>query len=133
MLNRKANREEDPMSGLPQEGTAEKVAELAGLGCSPEEIAAVFGCRVDVLERRFPRALARGRLRGVVALRRAQMKAALDGNVTLLIWLGKAFLGQNDKLDAATKARAPEPYPLICIPDNGRGDRWPVPLESPES
>lgn len=34
---------------------------------------------------------------GLVSLRRAQFKAALSGNVSMLIWLGKQFLGQKDK------------------------------------
>jgi len=30
------------------------------------------------------------------SLRRAQLKVALDGNVTMLIWLGKQMLGQSE-------------------------------------
>jgi hypothetical protein len=121
--NRKPNPKEEPMGAPPPERTAERAAELAGLGCPPEEIAAVLGCRVAALERRFPRALARGRLWGAVELRRAQRKAALEGNATVLTWLAKALLGQSDKPDAAAKAGAPEPDAIICIPDNGRDRR----------
>lgn len=34
---------------------------------------------------------------GKISLRRAQMKAALNGNASLLIWLGRNCLGQTDK------------------------------------
>jgi hypothetical protein len=31
-----------------------------------------------------------------IRLRRAQLRLAIDGNVTMLIWLGKQYLGQSD-------------------------------------
>ena len=34
---------------------------------------------------------------GKASLRRAQWKAAQDGNPTMLVWLGKQMLGQRDK------------------------------------
>jgi hypothetical protein len=34
---------------------------------------------------------------GKASLRRAQWKAAQDGNPTMLVWLGKQMLGQKDK------------------------------------
>ena len=37
-----------------------------------------------------------GRLVGRTSIRRAQYKAALDGNPTMLIWLGKQLLGQKE-------------------------------------
>lgn len=36
---------------------------------------------------------------GKASLRSAQFKAALAGNATMLIWMGKQLLGQRDKLD----------------------------------
>jgi hypothetical protein len=42
----------------------------------------------------------RGKARGTQSLRRAQMRAALRGNPTMLIWLGKNCLGQTDKIEA---------------------------------
>ena len=37
---------------------------------------------------------------GKSSLRRAQYKAALSGNATMLVWMGKQFLGQTDKVIA---------------------------------
>ena len=36
---------------------------------------------------------------GLVSLRRKQLEVALEGNPTLLIWLGKQFLEQSDKAE----------------------------------
>ena len=37
--------------------------------------------------------------RGLLSLRRAQIRAALDGNPTMLIWLGKQMLGQKEPIE----------------------------------
>lgn len=39
---------------------------------------------------------------GNVSLRRAQLKAALNGNTTMLVWLGKQWLGQRDQVEVST-------------------------------
>ena len=44
----------------------------------------------------FQLAMSEGRGHGKLSLRRAQWKAAQDGNVTMMIFLGKAHLGQSD-------------------------------------
>ena len=44
-------------------------------------------------------ALIEGQGDGLASLRRRQFKAAQDGNATMLIWLGKQYLGQTDKQD----------------------------------
>lgn len=36
---------------------------------------------------------------GKISLRRAQYKAAENGNTTMLVWLGKQYLGQADKIE----------------------------------
>ena len=35
--------------------------------------------------------------KGKIALRRKQYDVAMSGNVTMLLWLGKQYLGQSDK------------------------------------
>lgn len=44
---------------------------------------------------------------GKRSLRRRQFKAAMDGNVVMMIWLGKQWLGQTDK-SAHTLAGDPQ-------------------------
>ena len=71
-----------------------QVYELASMSCTMSEIAAVCDCSVDTLERRFREVIDKGRESGKMSLKRAQFKAALSGNIPMLIWLGKCVLGQ---------------------------------------
>jgi hypothetical protein len=75
----------------------------AGLGCTQEEIAAVLeiGARTFydhlAVDAELREAIAIGRERGRVTLRRLQWEQAKAGNPAMLIWLGKQLLGQRDK------------------------------------
>ena len=51
----------------------------------------------DTYELSYSEAYKRYSANGKASLRRAQWKAALNGNTTMLVWLGKQELGQNDK------------------------------------
>jgi hypothetical protein len=84
-----------------------QVEELAAILCTMEEIAAVVGCSVDTLERRFADTIKKGRERGKSSLRRIQWRLAQDGNAALAIWLGKQWLGQADKI--ITQDERPHP------------------------
>lgn len=75
----------------------DKVEDLASYGCTNVEIAAFFGCDESVIRSRFPESLTKGRESGKIRLRQKQMKVALAGNVSMLIWLGKQMLGQSDQ------------------------------------
>ena len=44
---------------------------------------------------------------GKIRLRQLQWKAAESGNVSMLIWLGKQYLGQSDKQDIETNTTGP--------------------------
>lgn len=78
---------------------------LCQLQCSLREIASWFECSEDTIERRvkevhsidFADYFDQKRGKGKIALRRKQYEVALSGNVTMLIWLGKQYLGQSDK------------------------------------
>jgi hypothetical protein len=85
----------------------DQVERLAMLACTTQEIATVFACSTDTIERRFAAALAKGRAEGNISLRRAQMRTALKGNHTMQIWLGKQRLGQKEPdADSANKPSA---------------------------
>lgn len=83
----------------------EQLDKLCGLQCTILEIASYFDCSVDTIENRIKEAhgtnfseyFSKKRGKGKIALRRKQYEAALAGNTTLLIWLGKQYLGQSDK------------------------------------
>ena len=72
------------------------VYELAALGCSDSEIARWFDIAESTLKYNFSEIIAKGREDLKHNLRRAQLKLALSGNATMLIWLGKNLLGQSD-------------------------------------
>ena len=80
-----------------------QVEQLAAMQCTDEEIAAVLGVERSTIKRRkkdddeFCIAHKKGQQRGKASLRRMQFKAAEGGNATMLIWLGKQYLGQSDK------------------------------------
>jgi len=80
-----------------------QVEELAKIQSTHSELAAVLGCGLSTVKDRlanddqFAAAYERGLEAGKSSLRRLQWKAALAGNVTMQIWLGKQYLGQQDR------------------------------------
>jgi hypothetical protein len=87
----------------------EDVYKLAAIGCKDGEIARWFDIDENTLARNFEMALRKGREDIRQSLRMAQLKAALGGNVVMLIWLGKNLLGQSDNpLDS--EANQPLPW-----------------------
>lgn len=72
------------------------VYELASIGCSDREIAQWFDVDENTLRYNFSDIIAKGREDLKHSLRRAQIKVALSGNATMLIWLGKQILAQSD-------------------------------------
>ena len=76
----------------------DKLEQLASLGLSNGEIAAVLDCCPDTIERNYRKTLDWGREKRNASLRRKQYEIAIAGNPTMLIWLGKQFLGQSDKI-----------------------------------
>lgn len=82
-----------------------KVDKLCTFWATEVEIAAWFGCSIDVINRRckelygktFAEYSQEKRLAANAPLRKRQRALALEGNPTMLIWLGKQRLGQRDK------------------------------------
>lgn len=75
----------------------DKLEQLAALGLSNAEIASVLDCSPDTIERNYRETLDWGRSKRNASLRRKQYEVAISGNSTMLIWLGKQYLGQSDK------------------------------------
>lgn len=92
---------------MAQRGTTaqidlEELEKLSALQCTDEEIASWFKVSTRTIERRrqepkFAEAMERGKARGRMSIRRAQMRMLEDGNATMAIWLGKQYLGQQDR------------------------------------
>lgn len=86
--------------GRPRLLLPERQIELAASwGCTLEEIARLMDCGKDVLIERYSDCMNRGRANLASSLKRKQVQIALEGNTTMLIWLGKQYLGQSDKTD----------------------------------
>lgn len=78
----------------------DQVFRLASIACTVNEIAAFCGVSNRTIERRCRVELERGRKIAEMSLRRKQFeKAVKEGNVTMLIWLGKQMLGQKDRVE----------------------------------
>ena len=87
----------------------DEVEHLASLGCTDAEIARYHGVKEDTLRRHFEEYLARGRHQLRTTLRQAQLRVALEGNPTMLIWLGKNLLNQNEQ-GQGTDEKRPLPW-----------------------
>jgi hypothetical protein len=78
----------------------EHLEALAVIHCTLAEMAGILHVSEAVLRNPVNRAIIeRGNARGKQSLRRAQWTAALSGNVTAQIWLGKNELGQRDNVE----------------------------------
>ena len=85
---------------------------LCEIQCTDEEIAAVLDISVDTLTRRkknkeFMEVMKAGRAQGKESLRRKQWETAMGGNTALLIFLGKQYLGQSDKMEQSVTELPP--------------------------
>jgi hypothetical protein len=76
----------------------EKVRLLAECFCTNEEIAAKLGCSSDTLVRRFADSIKSGRDSAKSTLREYQFAMAKT-NPAMAIWLGKQYLGQQDRMN----------------------------------
>lgn len=90
----------------PVEVNWDEFNKLCHLQCTLQEIAGWFDCSEDTIERRvkethgvkFADYYRQKASRGKISLRRQQFQLAEKGNATMLIWLGKQYLGQSDKV-----------------------------------
>lgn len=86
------------------------VDELLMAGCEGTEIAPHFDMHYNTFYLRvqeehgvgFSEYRAQKRSHGIACIRRKQFQKALDGDNTLLIWLGKTYVGQRESDNAPT-------------------------------
>jgi len=98
----------------------ESVAEMCHIHCTEEEIASLCKCSIDTLQRRcfeetgltFAQFSRQNRAGGKQSLRRRQYTIANAGDKTMLIWLGKQWLGQKDQSRVETDAKVTIDKPL---------------------
>jgi len=82
-----------------------KVEQMCAIQCTGEEIAGVLGIDYDTLNSACKREnklsfsdyfKQKGSV-GKMSLRRKQYTSMMEGNTTMMVWLGKNWLGQSDK------------------------------------
>ncbi len=81
------------------------VEQLARLMCTEEEIGAIINMSCDTIHNEendllFRTAFENGKEQGKASLRRKQYEVAMKGNPTMLVWLGKQYLKQAEKIEA---------------------------------
>lgn len=93
-------------TGRPKKDIDNKIFEnLCGLQCTLEEIAGVFDCSADTIERwckreykeTFAEVYKKHSAKGKTSLRRIQFKLA-EKSAAMAIFLGKNYLGQKDNI-----------------------------------
>jgi hypothetical protein len=85
----------------------DRLVGMVEIQCTQDEICNIFGMTAETLNTRlkergedcFSTLYKKHSDAGKKSLRRAQWSAAMDGNPTMLVWLGKQMLGQRDKQD----------------------------------
>lgn len=105
----------------PVQINVEHYRDLAGLGCTTEEIAAFFKVSKRTILRLkddpvYADAMEQGIMTRRRSLRRWQYEAAKKGNVTMLIWLGKTELGQKETTNLEHSGEI-KGAPLWPLPD----------------
>jgi hypothetical protein len=99
---------------------------LCGIQCTLSEISSFFNCSEDTIEawvkkeykQDFSDIFRQKRGKGKISLRRRQWQAAQEGNTALLIFLGKQYLGQADKMESEVNS-ANGPMVILTLPRNG--------------
>ena len=97
----------------------EQVEKLCGLQCTDEELASFFGVSPRTIERRknqpaFAEAVARGKAKGRLSLRRSLWGLAAKGNPAANIFLSKNLLGYTDYF--RTEHSGPDGGPIVIGP-----------------
>jgi hypothetical protein len=97
----------------------EQVEKLAAIQCTEAEIASVLGVSERTIERRkqqpdFAEAMARGKARGRVSLRRNLWSLANKGQPAANIFLAKNLLGYKDYI--ANELSGPDGGPIVIAP-----------------
>ena len=82
----------------------DKISKWISYGATVKEIADVGNCSEDHIHKVFRQNITKGKAERNIRLRKAQFELALSGNCSMLIWLGKQYLGQKDTPDPAKES-----------------------------
>ena len=96
----------------------DKISKWISYGATVREIADVENCSEDHIHTVFREKITKGKFERNIRLRKAQIELALSGNCSMLIWLGKQYLGQKDTPDPA-KESLPTGFDIQLIDSDG--------------
>jgi hypothetical protein len=104
-------RTKNPNMGAPRASIDFKqLIKLAELGASMEEMAQFFNVHKSTISRRYRDVIAQAKAGTKMKLRARQLQAAMDGDKTMLVWLGKQMLGQSDNGERSSDENKPLPW-----------------------
>lgn len=121
--------EKIPTKGRPKkvltEDAIKLIENMSKIMCTEEEIADVLECSRDLFytkenENLYRQAIEKGKAMGKQSLRRKQYEVAMKGNSSMLIWLGKQWLNQTDKVEATTSFEDLQPLADLLKLDKGK-------------
>lgn len=76
------------------------IEKLAAIHCNNKEIASTVGCDPSLLSKRnYSIIIQKGKERGKASLRKKMWETAHGGNVSMMIWLSKQYLGMSEKIE----------------------------------
>jgi len=86
------------MRGKKDISIEKQVEKLSSYGLTNKEIAEALGYDDSTLKRKFEIFLTKGKANLKQRLKKKQIQVAMGGNVSMLIWLGKQYLDQSEKV-----------------------------------
>lgn len=104
----------------------DRVKDLSSVACTQEEIASILGCSLRTLtnDEKFKEVYEEGIANAKMSVRRGQFKLAMEGNATMLIWLGKQMLGQKEpKYEIETNNTIEDLSPLADLINKGLNEK----------
>ena len=115
----------------PKEFDQKNFESLCQIQCTEEEICQFFSCSEKTLNKwcrekygaNFSQVFRDKRGVGKISLRRAQFQAAINGNASLLIWLGKQYLGQSESAGTEEKKEIEDLTPVSEMLNLDDGDQ----------
>lgn len=118
---KKIKKERNVGGRPPKPINYEQLDALCEIQCTGEECAAILGVSYEHLNNQLKKDGNTGFLYyfkeksagGKMSLRRRQFDHAMTGNATMLIWLGKQWLGQVDKIEDDNDDSSPEINKII--------------------
>ena len=98
----------------------QKVDNMCAIHCKGEEIAFIMEMDYDTLAKcckrdhkmQFSDYIRQKSATGKMSLRRRQYSAAMEGNTTMLVWLGKNWLEQSDNHHLEIDAKLADPMQI---------------------